>query len=96
MTVQQWECHPAMRVLENNLETHFWVESSVMSAKEKKANPDHETTGGYLKALTLHEAWKNMWPNLDEKSKQLFLDLPNFDAAKFETITGVKIKKGKK
>ncbi|HEV7700207.1 MAG TPA: hypothetical protein VGO43_08265 [Pyrinomonadaceae bacterium] len=96
MTVQQWEAHPAMSVLERSLETHFWIESSSMSAKDKKANPDHETTGGYLKALTLPEAWKNMWPNLDDKSKQLFLDLPNFDAAKFEQITGIKVKKVKK
>ena len=40
--------------------------------------------------------WADMWNNLSEDKKKVFLTLPNFDTKKFEIITGIKVnKKGK-
>ncbi len=64
-----------------------------MNDDEKKAHPDYETTGGYLKTITMQEAWINMWGNLNENLKQEFLNLPKFDSAIFFEITGIKINK---
>lgn len=65
-----------------------------MTDKEKAANENYKTIGGYLKAITLdyHEAWQQLWPTLDEEMRQKYLDLPNFDADKFLEITGVDVR----
>lgn len=91
--MRDWEKHQAIRILENHLETHFWIESSAMTDKEKANHPGWEAREGYLKHLTLKEAWANMWPNLTDANKQIFFDLPNFNAKKFKEITGIELNK---
>ena len=71
-----------------------WVMSSDMSDAEKKDNPEHETTGGYLKAYeTVQEAISSAWANLsqDERKKreEMLRTLPNFDASKLLACTGI-------
>ena len=73
------------------LETTMWIEESNMSDVEKEQYPSYKTTGGYLKTKTMYEAWADMWGNLDDKKKQVFTKLPNFDAKKFKIITGIEI-----
>ena len=64
--------------------------------KEKKEHPEYKTTGGYLKVFDFKEACKNMWNNLTEEEKnKVITELPNFDADKFEYITGIDINKNK-
>jgi len=75
----------------NNLNPNIWVWSSEMTEDEKKAFPGHETTGGYLKSISMQEAWTNMWGNLSEENKQVFLTLPNFNKDKFKEITGLEV-----
>ena len=72
-----------------------WVSSEEMSDQEKADNPDHVTIGGYLKArvLPINEAFPKVWPTLDVETRRKFVALPNFDAAKFERITGVDVLK---
>jgi hypothetical protein len=77
----------------NNLKPNIWVWSSEMTDAEKEKLPTHETTGGYLKSIPYKEAWANLWGNLTDEKKKVFTSLPNFDRAKFEEITGIKIKK---
>ena len=72
------------------LETKFWVWSENMSDAEKKANPQHETTGGYLKDIPIKEAWANLWGNLSDDDKGSFKELPNYSTEIFERITGIK------
>src|SRR3972149_7840481 len=91
INVRDWENSEAVRTMNELLETTIWVESSNMTAEEKEKWPKHETTGGYLKAKSMHEAWSDMWGNLNAKKRKLFLDLPNFDAGKFAKITGIKV-----
>jgi hypothetical protein len=90
--IKDWEQSEAVSIMSELLENTIWVYSSQMTDNEKKANPKHETTDGFLKTKTTHEAWTDMWGNLSDKKKKVFYDLPNFDAKKFESITGIKVK----
>ena len=66
-----------------------------MTDEEKKNNPEHETTGGYLKTLEYKEAWGVWWKdNQDKKDK--IKKLPNFDKNIFFSITGINIEEESK
>ena len=69
----------------------YWVASSEMTEQQKSDNPSHGTTGGVLLTYdhTYHEAWAIAWSEMDQATKDRFLSLPNFDAEKFEQITGI-------
>jgi len=90
LTVKEWERHEAISIM-SNLEPTIWVPDHAMTDKEKEANPKWETTEGYLKTISMKEAWANLWHNLTYKKKQVFKALPNFDAAIFQEITGLKL-----
>ena len=74
-----------------SIEPIIWVPMSLMNDAEKAAHPKYETCDGYLKTITMHEAWANFWGNLQDDKKVLFTSLPNFDASKFKIITGITI-----
>ncbi len=80
-----------IRVLNWNYENNWWIYSKNMTNEEKKAHPEHETTGGYLKTVDFKIACKMMWDNLDDEDKQAVREIPNFDADVFEEITGIKV-----
>jgi hypothetical protein len=88
--VRDWEQMPVTQVL-YRLELNTFVYESNMAEDEKKDNLNFFVLGGYLKTVTMHEAWSNLWMSLNDIEKQLFKDLPNFDAEKFKTITGITI-----
>jgi hypothetical protein len=73
------------------VDTKMWIYSENMTPEEKEKNPSHKTCGGYLKDIPFKEAFQNQWHNWNESNRKAFKDLPNFDAAIFEEITGVKI-----
>ena len=73
-----------------------WVKYADLTATEKKENPSCETTQGLLKQFTYKEAWATFWQETDEKNRQKFLALPNFDAALFEEITGINVNENSK
>ena len=89
--VRDWEQGEVLNIM-NNLEPTIWVRDLIMTEEEKLNNPKYETIGGYLKTISIHEAWSNLWGNLSQEKRQLFLDLPNFDADKFKEITGIDVK----
>ncbi|WP_245186798.1 hypothetical protein [Enterococcus larvae] len=64
-----------------------------MSDEEKEQNPTYKTTGGYLKRneQTYREAFQDYWNKLSTDDKAAILTIPNFDAVKFEKITGVDV-----
>lgn len=72
-----------------------WVGSDKLSEQERADNQSHETTGGYVKIYTYHEAWANYWATLSEDEKKMFEALPHFDADIFEEITGIDVRKEK-
>ena len=55
-----------------------------MTSKEKKANPNYKTLGGYLKTIDYKQAWKKVPKESIAKIKKL----KNFDKQKFYEITG--------
>ena len=89
--VKDWEQHPAVQLM-YKVDPTIWVPSGMMSDQEKSDHPKYETTEGYLKKISMHEAWSNAWGNWSDESKAHFTSLPNFDKKKFEAITGIKIK----
>ena len=80
-----------IRILNWNFENSWWIYSKNMSAEEKAAHPEHETTGDYLKTVDFKTACKMMWNKLDEEERQTVIELPNFDAEVFEDITGINV-----
>lgn len=90
ITVKDWERHKAVELMAA-IDPTIWVPAHTMTDAEKEQHPKWETTEGYLKKIPIKEAWANAWNNWTDKNKQVFLTLPNFDAAIFEEITGIKI-----
>jgi hypothetical protein len=62
-----------------------------MTDEEKAAYPSYETTGGYLKELDESECGQIWWDDLSEYNRNVIRSMPNYDAALFEEITGIKV-----
>jgi hypothetical protein len=90
MTVKEWEEHRAVSLM-GSIDPTIWVPASAMSDKEKEQHPKWETTDGYLKTISMKEAWANAWNNWTDENKAVFTSLPNFDVKIFEQITGIKV-----
>ena len=89
---REYICNLAgFRILNWNFENSWWIYSENMSAEEKAAHPEHETTGGYLKTVDFKTACKMMWDSLDEEDKEAVRNLPNFDNDVFREITGISV-----
>ena len=92
MTYRQWLNSYARYLLKQI--PHWclsWVRSEDMTDEEKKAHPEHETTGGYLKKLDETDNAQIWWNGLNEHDRNVIKALPNFDAVIFEKCTGIKI-----
>ena len=63
---------------------NIFVYENKMTSKEKKANPNYKTLGGYLKTIDYKQAWKKVPKESIAKIKKL----KNFDKQKFYEITG--------
>ena len=95
-TLRDWYNSNIRQILRWNFESSVWIYEENMTDEEKKEHPEYKTTGGYLKVFEFKEACKNMWNNLTEEEKnEVITALPNFDADKFEYITGIDINKNK-
>lgn len=66
-----------------------WVDAADMTDVEKADHPEYETTGGYLRKNDWQEEWRNAYASASEEDIQKARDLPSFDAAVFEKITGL-------
>jgi hypothetical protein len=62
-----------------------------MTEQQKADHPSHETTEGVLLTYdhTYHQAWAIAWAEMDQTTRDRFLNLPNFYAEKFKQITGI-------
>ena len=70
----------------------IWVSDDEMSDTEKAEHPEHTTTGGYLKAFTMQEAWQEWWRGASGKDRGKIMALPNFDADIFLEIAGIDVR----
>jgi hypothetical protein len=59
--------------------------------EEKQQDKAKELIEGYLKRNDYKETCARWWANTPAAQKKIILSIPNFDAAKFEEITGIKI-----
>ena len=68
-----------------------WVDSEDMTDTEKKNNPTHDCTGGYLKVLDESECAQMWWDGLNSKEKNIIKSIPNFDPDIFKKCTGITV-----
>lgn len=73
------------------MELTVFVCHDTMTEEEKKEHPEYETIGGYLKSLSFREACAIWWEKLSKEDRDTVMTIPNFDAAIFEEITGIKV-----
>lgn len=92
MTLREWMNTKWHSLLSSMILTE-WVSDTDMTQKEKDANPFFHYTGGYLKKHEFKEACANMWKKFSKEDKAYIKTIPNFDAKKFEAITGIKVGK---
>jgi len=92
MTFEEWRNSEAYWLL-NRIDfiPADWVWSDDMTDEEKAAHPEYKITGGYLKICDNTDCFKEWWKGLTEREKQVIKNIPNFDAKKFELITGIKV-----
>ena len=81
----------AFRLMRNCVDTKQWVPEHLMTEEEKAANKGWEAAEGFIRDIPFKEAFTNAWHNWSENNRKAFTSLPNFDAKKFEHITGVKV-----
>jgi hypothetical protein len=94
-TLEDWCMSDACRLLRRApLSPVKWIPKSDMTDEEKAEHPEHTTTGGYLKKLSLEEraeAAQKWWDCLNADGKQIIKNIPNFDPVKFKQITGIDV-----
>ena len=64
-----------------------------MSEVEKKAYPEHEKIGGFLKKYSYKEAFQKSWKNTSKEDREKILLVPNFDNDIFLEISGIDVVK---
>ena len=68
-----------------------WIWEDDMTDEEKEEHPEYSVTGGFLKTIE-KEAGKQMWwDSLDDRKKEIVMNIPNFDKDIFKKITGINI-----
>ena len=89
MTLSEFRRSKYNRALRSvKLELTEWIE---YTEEEKKEDETKRSIGGYLKEYSYKEACSKWWSELTEENKEIIISIPNFDADKFEEITGIKI-----
>ena len=98
-TLEDWRMSEAYLLLRGApLSPVKWILEVDMTNEEKVKHPEHTTTGGYLKKLSLEEraeAAQKWWDSLDGEGKQIIKNIPNFDPVKFKQITGIDVEVSK-
>jgi hypothetical protein len=78
-------------IINNYFKLTLWVNEYEMTDEEKEKHPNYKIARGYLKELNYKEAWRNMWNYINDKEKNAFTSLPNFNKDIFKTITDIDI-----
>lgn len=72
-----------------------WVLADTMTDQEKAENPEHETTGGYLRVNDMKEEWARAYVKATPEEIALTKAMPGFDADVFLEITGIDLREPK-
>ena len=73
-------------------QTSTWVDESDMTDVEKIDNPTFRMCCGYLRVNDWKQEWRDAYASASDDDIQAVRDLPNFDAAVFEEITGLDLR----
>ena len=91
MTFKEWRNSEAYKILARNFcRSVHWISSDEMTDDEKNTYPEHKTMGGYLRTQDIKQGFIKGWECLSDDEKDIIRSIPNFDAEKFEQITGIK------
>jgi hypothetical protein len=90
LTYLQWAETRQAKLL-GKLILNEWISEENMTEEEKTKYPESHCLGGYLKTHDWKTACANMWEKFTEEKKECIKQIPNFDPAKFEQITGIKV-----
>ena len=90
LTYRQWLETKQSKLL-SRLILIEWIFKSDMTDEEKSKYPEARYLGGYLKRHEWKESCLAMWNKFAEEEKECIKQIPNFDAYKFEKITGIKV-----
>jgi hypothetical protein len=92
ITFEEWQNSEACRLMNRiDFRPADWIWEDEMSEVEKAKHPEYKITGGYLKIRDNTDCCKEWWNGLTEREKQVIKNIPNFDAKKFELITGINV-----
>ena len=91
-TFDDWEDSEAYRVMSKCPYSYSdYISADDMTDEEKERHPEYKTIGGYIKVFSVTNTDKqSWWDSLSNRERQAVYDLPNFDADKFFSCTGIK------
>ena len=91
-TFDDWEDSEAYRVMSKCPYSYSdYISADDMTDEEKERHPEYKMIGGYIKVFSVTNTDKqSWWDSLSNRERQAVYDLPNFDADKFFSCTGIK------
>jgi len=94
-TMKDWRNSEARTILYDMMVSPIQkIDEKDMTEKEKEEYPEYQTTGFYLKKLSLEEIAEERqkcWNELSQEQKDIVMAIPNFDKAIFKETTGIDV-----
>ncbi len=94
-TMKDWRSSKARTILYDMMVSPIQkIDEKDMTDKEKEEHPEYQTTGFYLKKLSLEkiaEERQKCWNELSQEQKDIVISIPNFDKAIFKEVTGIDV-----
>lgn len=72
------------------VETPFILTNWINYTNEEKRENEN-SINGYLQTYSYKEACENWWRNTSKESREIIMQIPNFDKKIFEDITGINV-----
>ena len=94
-TMKDWRSSKARTILYDMMVSPIQkIDEKDMTDKEKEEHPEYQTTGFYLKKLSLEEIAEERqkcWNELSQEQKDIVMAIPNFDKEIFKETTGIDV-----
>ena len=86
-----WRINDILSFTDKREEILIWKYTKDMTAEEKAQYPEYTTIGGALIKVKTKVDVQAEWEKVSEKDKEFIKNLPNFDPAIFQEITGIEV-----
>ncbi len=90
LTLKKWRESDAYKLLSSMTLTE-WINKKDMLPEELVEHPETHCMNGYLRKYEYKAACIKMWSLFNDEEKKIIQSIPNFDAKKFEHVTGIKL-----